>query len=98
MQALYFLIDSVFSLYIWILIIAIIMSWLINFGVINTYNPFVNNVYYMLRQLTEPALRPIRRWMPDLGGIDLSPIILIIGLQFLEIFILRDILAPLMHG
>ncbi|WP_417316676.1 YggT family protein [Emcibacter sp.] len=96
MSALYFLVDTVFTLYIWAIIISAVISWLVAFGVINTHNQFVYNVSYMLHQITEPALRPIRRLMPDLGGVDISPIILIILLQVLKVFILRDILMPLM--
>ncbi|WP_138381041.1 YggT family protein [Luteithermobacter gelatinilyticus] len=96
MQALYFLIDTVFTLYIWAIIISIVISWLVAFGIINTHNQFVYNISYALNRITEPALRPIRNLLPDLGGIDISPIILIIALQFLKVFILHDILLPLM--
>jgi hypothetical protein len=54
------------------------MSWLIAFNVINPYNQFVRSIWQGLNALTEPVLRPIRRWMPDLGGIDISPMVLII--------------------
>ena len=96
MQALYFLIDTVFTLYIWAIIISIVISWLVAFGIINTHNQFVYNISYALNRITEPALRPIRNLLPDLGGIDISPIILIIALQFLKVFILHDIPLPLM--
>ncbi|WP_321395361.1 YggT family protein [Emcibacter sp.] len=96
MTALYFLVDTVFTLYIWAIIISVIISWLVAFGIINTHNQVVYNISYMLNQVTEPALRPIRRLMPDLGGVDISPILLIIVLQVLKIFILRDVLLPLM--
>jgi YggT family protein len=70
--------------YIYILFAAVIMSWLIAFNVVNTRNQFVGMVADFLYRITEPALRPIRRRMPTLGGIDLSPAILIIGLMFFE--------------
>jgi YggT family protein len=70
--------------YIYILFAAVIMSWLIAFNVVNTRNQFVGMVADFLYRVTEPVLRPIRRRMPTLGGIDLSPAILIIGLMFFE--------------
>lgn len=72
------------DLYKWILIIAVVMSWLSNFGVINSRNQIVNQVMYFLDRITEPALRPIRRLMPNLGGIDISPVILILLLIFVQ--------------
>src|SRR6201987_3677497 len=77
------LIDTIITLYIWILIAAAILSWLIAFNVVNTRNHFVASVANFFYHVTEPALRPIRRVLPNLGGIDISPIILIIGLLFL---------------
>jgi YggT family protein len=78
------LIDTLIQLYIWILIGAAILSWLIAFNVVNTRNNFVAAVANFFYHVTEPALRPIRSIMPNLGGIDISPVILIIGLLFLE--------------
>jgi YggT family protein len=78
------LVDTVISLYIWILIAAAVLSWLIAFNVVNTRNPIVASVGEFLYRITEPALRPIRNIMPNLGGIDISPVILIIGLLFLK--------------
>jgi YggT family protein len=72
------------DLYKWILIIAVVMSWLSNFGVINTRNQIVYQVMYFLDRITEPALRPIRRLLPNLGGIDISPVILILVLIFVQ--------------
>ena len=63
---------------IWLLILQAILSWLIAFNVINTYNGFVRGVLRFLDAVTEPLLRPIRRILPDLGGIDLSPMVLIL--------------------
>jgi YggT family protein len=70
--------------YIYFLIAAAVMSWLIAFNVVNSQNPTVRMVWNFLYQVTEPALRPIRGILPNLGGIDISPIILILGLMFLE--------------
>ncbi|MGA8615513.1 MAG: YggT family protein [Xanthobacteraceae bacterium] len=78
------LVDTVINLYIWILIAAAILSWLIAFNVVNTRNHFVAGVGNFFYHVTEPALRPIRSVLPNLGGIDISPVVLIIGLLFLE--------------
>jgi len=93
MVALFNLIDTVISLYIWALIISAILSWLVAFNVINTSNRFVYLVGDFLYRITEPALRPIRNVLPNLGGIDISPVILILLLVFLRNFIRYD-LAP----
>ena len=82
MQSLFVLIDTIIGLYMWCLIIWVVMSWLIAFKVVNTYNRFVYLVNDFLFRITEPALRPIRRFMPNLGGIDISPVILILVLVF----------------
>lgn len=76
------------GLYIWAIIISAILSWLVHFGVVNTRNQFVSMIGETLWRITEPALRPIRRFLPNLGGIDISPIILI-----LIIYFVRDILG-----
>jgi len=78
------LIDTVITLYIWILIAAAVLSWLIAFNVVNTRNAVVASIGDFLYRITEPALRPIRNLMPNLGGIDVSPVILILGLLFLR--------------
>ena len=72
------------ELYIWVIIIGAILSWLIAFNILNTTNQVVYTIVDFLYRITEPALRPIRRFMPNLGGIDISPIILILGLIFLQ--------------
>lgn len=76
-------------IYTWLVIAMVIMSWLVAFGVINTRNDFVRMIYDFLYRVTEPALARIRRIMPDLGGIDLSPIILLLGIFFLQQVIIR---------
>ncbi len=87
---LYHVLDTLVGLYIWILIITVVLSWLLTFGVINTYNQFVASVSDFLFRITEPVLQPIRRLLPNLGGIDISPVLLIIGL-----FFLREVMARL---
>ncbi|SIR02770.1 MULTISPECIES: YggT family protein [unclassified Bosea (in: a-proteobacteria)] len=79
------------QIYVWILIASAILSWLIAFNVINTRNQFVATVWDMVYRLTEPALRPIRNRLPNLGGIDISPIILLLLIYFLQSVILRYI-------
>jgi len=78
----HYLLDTLLWLFLVAIIISVILSWLVQFGVINRSNPFVNQIGDSLHRLTEPALRPIRNALPDLGGIDISPIILIILIEF----------------
>ena len=78
------LISTVITLYIWALIISAVLSWLVAFNVINKHNKFVYMVGDFLYRITEPALRPIRRLIPLLGGIDISPVVLILGLVFIR--------------
>ena len=84
MNPLLWLIDTIITLYIWLLIASAILSWLVAFNVVNTRNPVVANNGEFLYRVTEPALRPIRAILPNLGGIDISPVILIILLLFLQ--------------
>ena len=87
------LIDTVLWLYTWTLIISAILSWLIAFNVINSHNRVVYTVSDFLYRITEPALRPIRRFVPLLGGVDMSPLILILILYFIRM-VLWDDIAP----
>ena len=84
----------VIDLYIWVVIAGAILSWLIAFNVVNTQNRFVYSVADMLYRLTEPALRPIRRVLPNLGGIDISPVILILILMFIVNVVLLGWMMP----
>src|SRR5690554_3474642 len=81
------------NIYWWIIILSAVFSWLYAFNVVNPRNDFVGMVGNMLFRLTEPTLRPIRRFLPDLGGIDISPIILLLIIFFLQQFIIHSI-AP----
>jgi YggT family protein len=72
------------NLYWWVIIIAAVVSWLIAFGVINTYNRSVARILDVLYRLTEPALRPIRQLLPNFGGIDISPILVLLIIWFAE--------------
>ena len=84
----------VIDLYIWVIIIGAVFSWLIAFNVVNTSNRFVYSVGEMLYRVTEPALRPIRRVIPNLGGIDISPVILILFLIFIRDVVLLGWILP----
>ena len=81
----------VLHIYIWLLIAAAVLSWLIAFNVVNTRNQFVAMVGDFLYRITEPLLRPIRGMMPNLGGIDISPVILILIIFLIESIIVRYI-------
>ena len=85
------LVDTLITLYIWILIASAILSWLIAFNVVNTRNPIVAGIGEFLYRVTEPALRPIRSVLPNLGGIDISPVIVILIIIFLQSVITRYI-------
>lgn len=84
MKSLLILFDNVISLYIWILIINVIISWLVAFNVLNTSNRFVYSLLDVSYKLTAPPLNYIRRFLPNLGSIDISPIILILALMFIR--------------
>jgi YggT family protein len=88
MRALLDVILIALQIYVWLLIAAAILSWLIAFNVVNTRNPFVATVGEFLYRITEPALRPIRGILPNLGGIDISPVILILLIFLIERIIL----------
>jgi YggT family protein len=88
MRALLDVILLVLQLYVWLLIASAILSWLIAFNVVNTRNQFVSAVGNFLWRITEPVLRPIRNILPDLGGIDISPVIVI-----LIIFLIQRVIA-----
>ena len=84
MHPVLWLIVTILDIYVWVLIATVIMSWLIAFNIINRGNDIVRQVNYALFRLTEPVLGPIRRVMPDLGGLDISPVIAIIVIYFIR--------------
>ena len=84
MYAFLTLVSTVISIYVWLLIAQAVLSWLVAFGIVNRYNRVVATIGDFLWRITEPLLRPIRRVLPDLGGIDISPVILILLLWFLR--------------
>ena len=84
MRALLDVLMLALQLYVWLLIASAIMSWLIAFNVVNTRNEVVRTIWNFLYQITEPVLRPIRNLLPNLGGIDISPIILLLIIFFVQ--------------
>jgi YggT family protein len=84
MQSLFMLIDTILGLYVWILIASAVLSWLVAFNVVNTRNRAVYVIGDFLYRVTEPVLAPIRRILPNLGGLDLSPIIVILIIFFIR--------------
>ena len=93
MKSILILFDNVVNLYIWVLIIHVIFSWLVAFNVLNTSNRFVYSILDISYKLTEPPLNFIRRFLPNLGSIDISPVILILGLMFFRNLVF-EMLAP----
>ena len=89
MNSLLYLIIQIISLYKFVLIIYIITTWLINFNVINTSNRFVYSVMEILYKLSEPSLRIVRKYIPNFGSIDISPIIVYLALEFFQRLVLE---------
>ena len=84
-------ISYLIDLYVYVVIAAVILSWLMGFGVINPYNPYVRSLYMALNAVTEPLLRPIRNAMPNLGPIDISPIVLLVACFFVQRVVLTNL-------
>ena len=93
MKSIFILLDSIITIYLWIIIINALLSWLVAFNVLNTQNRFVFSILDTTYKLTAPALNKIRRFIPMFGAIDISPIILILILMFLR-NIIFEIFAP----
>lgn len=89
------LVDTVINLFIWLLIASVVLSWLVAFNVVNTRNRFVYLLGDFLNRITEPVLRPIRRLLPNFGGVDISPMVLILLLLFLQQLLARLYVATL---
>ena len=87
MHPIVWLVTTIIDLYFWIILAMVIMSWLVAFNIMNGANPYVRQVARALHQLTEPLLGPIRRRLPNLGGIDISPIVLLLALQFIRHYV-----------
>ena len=91
MRAVLDIVLIVLDLYVWLLIASAILSWLIAFNVVNPRSPIVHSVGEFLYRITEPLLRPIRNLLPNLGGIDVSPVILILLILFIQAVIIPNI-------
>ena len=87
LMALFNIVDMILQLLVWLIIAQAILSWLVAFNVINTSSPFVRSLLTGLDRLTAPLYRPIRRLLPDFGGIDFSPLVLILAIQVLRMLI-----------
>ena len=95
MKSILILVDSVVYIYIWVLIINAVLSWLIAFNVLNTSNRLVHSLLDISYKITDPLLRPIRNFLPNLGSIDISPVVLILLLMFVRNLIV-EFFAPAM--
>ena len=95
MKSVLILFDNIVGIYKWILIINAIVSWLVAFNILNTSNRFIYSLLDVSHKLTDPPLNFIRRYLPNLGSIDISPVILILGLMFLRNLIF-EMFAPAM--
>ena len=93
MKSLFLLIDSVINIYIWLIIINVILSWLVSFNILNTQSRFVFAILNATHQLTDPVLNKIRKFIPNLGSIDISPVVLILLLIFIR-NLLFELLTP----
>ena len=93
MKSIFILLDSIITIYIWIVIINAILSWLVAFNILNTQNRFVFSVLDTTYKLSNPALNQIRRFLPSFGSIDLSPVVLILFLMFIRNLVF-EIFAP----
>lgn len=91
MYAVIVLIDQIINIYIWTLLAYIMFSWLVAFKIINPWQPAVRMIINVLARLHEPILRQVRRFLPDLGGIDLSPIVLFLAAQFIRNLLINSL-------
>ena len=98
MVAIFWLLDTLLMLAFWVILIQVIMSWLINFNVINLYQPIVRQIWDALNQITAPVYRRIRSVIPPLGGLDFAPLIVIIGIHFLRILLATSVAPALGVG
>ena len=97
LEALFTVINTVLQLYVYILIASAIFSWLYAFNVINSSNQFVNSIGRFLYNVTEPVLNPLRRILPNLGGIDISPIVVLLIIMFIQIVLNRTVYPALLQ-
>ena len=95
MNSLIILFDQIITLYTWILIVNVVFSWLLAMNIFNTQNRIIIAIYFGTKRLTDPLLNPLRNFLPNLGGIDISPVVLILILMFLRNLVF-EYLAPAM--
>jgi YggT family protein len=93
MESIIWLVNTLFSLYWWVILGSVVLSWLLAFGIVNNSNQQVRQVGAFLHRMTEPVLAPIRKILPNLGGIDISPIILLLGLEFVRRFVVGQLIG-----
>jgi YggT family protein len=93
-QAVQYLVNTLIDLFIIVLIVSIVLSWLLAFGVVNRHNPVVSSIFNFTQAVTEPVMRPVRNVIPSMGGLDLSPIVVFLGLQALQIFLNAYVFGP----
>lgn len=89
-------ISQLLSMYQFLVIASVIMSWLVGFGIVNPYNQIARGIWNFLQAITEPALAPIRRMLPDFGGIDISPIILLLGIEAVQQVVLPNLVKAVL--
>lgn len=94
MVAIAYIVNTLIDLYIFVLIVTIIASWLVGFGIVNPHNQVVSTILRTAHALTEPVLRPVRNLLPNLGGIDISPIFVFIGLRALQVALNSYVFGP----
>ena len=93
MKSIFILLESVITIYLWIIIVNAVLSWLVAFNVLNTQNRFIFSILDATYKLTDPVLNKIRRFLPNFGSIDISPLVLILALMFLRNMVF-EIFAP----
>lgn len=96
MLSIYQILNLLLDLLFWIIMVQIVLSWLVAFNVINTHNDFVRQFLYALDRVTEPLYRPIRRILPDFGGLDFSPMVVLLAISILQKILLPNIFSSLM--
>jgi YggT family protein len=98
MTSIFQILEFLLTILFWIIMAQVILSWLIAFNVINTRNDFVRQFLYALDRITEPLYRPLRRILPDFGGLDFSPMIVLIVIKILQSILLPNVYASLAGG
>jgi YggT family protein len=97
MAVIQYVFNAVANLYVFVIFVSVILSWLLAFNVLNRHNQFVDAIWRSCNALTEPALAPIRRMLPNLGGIDISPIVLLIGVNAVQYGMNYYVFGPLVR-